>query len=145
VNKTLDFSRLTWIFACESKSSSRSIVGVFGDFAEWRKYGDRRFSEDKGKLSNRHHESADLVVVVEVDLFFFKDAFLLSPSSNLCLLLLGPWLAQSCLSASQSLAIYVESQDSFWCTPQSRLQDSARHKIRNLISKMIMLEKNSVC
>ena len=66
------------------------------------------FCKDKGRLGNRQCESADLVV--EVDLFFFKDAFVLSPSSSLRFLLR---LAQSCLSASQGLAIYGESQDSF--------------------------------
>ena len=103
-------------------------------------------SARKGKLGNRHYESADLVVV-EVDLFF-KDVFVLSPSSSLrffACCFQGLRLGQSCLSASQGLAIYGESQDSFWYTPQGRLRDSARHKIRNFISKMITFEKNSVC
>lgn len=134
--KFLDFSWLRQVFACESKSSSRDIVGVREDFAEWRKYERVRVGLAIGTMSQR---------------IWWWWRWICSSSKMLSCFRHRPacasWLrlAQRCLSASQDLAIYGESQDSFWCTPQSRLQGSARHKIRNFISKMIIFEKNSVC
>jgi hypothetical protein len=127
-----------------ARQALENIVGGLEDFAEWRKYGDRRFSEDKGKRSNRYYDSADLLVV---DLFFSKmlSYFRYRPACASCACYFhGLGLAQSCLTGSQGLVKYGESSGFLPAHSTESLARQCKTDEIRFISERIDVE-NSPC